>query len=214
MPRRSPSCGLCWPLRLRPEPTKAGSARRTVHPGRHSDALHGSVWLAKRPATCRAIARQVCADATDQIGVASRLVRAYFCNGEGRVMVRLSHSNWRRLLGCVLAYALVLQAFIFALDVGQSAIAAAQDPVWAGFELCSHSAGGSTRPDAPAHVPTGDAHCIFCIVGGVYVNCAPPGAPQFVKVMLSNAAWPHATPRLVALVVIESAWPRGPPASA
>ena len=45
-------------------------------------------------------------------------------------MVRLSHSNWRRLLGCVLAYALVLQAFIFALDVGQSAIAAAQDPVW------------------------------------------------------------------------------------
>ena len=129
-------------------------------------------------------------------------------------MARVSHKAWRRVIAGVLAYALALQGFIFALDIGRPAVAASPDPAWAGFELCSHSGGGATAPGAPSQGPVGDLHCLFCIAGAVYVNCAPPCAPQFSKVMLTNAVWPLTAPRLVALVVNKSAWPRGPPAAA
>ncbi len=129
-------------------------------------------------------------------------------------MARISHIAWRRVIAGVLAYALALQGFIFALDIGRPAVAAddANGTSWAGFELCSH--GGAALPGAPAQSPAGDPHCLFCIAGAVYVNCAPPCAPQCSKVVLTNAVWPLAAPRLVARFINEGAWPRGPPAAA
>jgi hypothetical protein len=133
-----------------------------------------------------------------------------------RIMRTYSHSThdaWRRILSCLLAYALALQGCIFAFDMSRSAIAAAPDAVFAGYALCSHS--GAALPDAPAQSPVGDSRCMLCcMAGAVYVNCAPPCAPQFSKVEFTIAAWPLKAPRLVALVVNAQAWPRGPPATA
>jgi hypothetical protein len=127
-----------------------------------------------------------------------------------------SHRAWRRVLAGVLAYALALQGFLFALDIGRPALAAddhADATAWAGFVLCTHG-GGASSPVAPAQTPVGDLHCPFCIAGAVFVDCAPPCPPLWNKIVLTNAVWPSAAPRLVALFVNESAWPRGPPLAA
>jgi hypothetical protein len=129
-------------------------------------------------------------------------------------MASISHRGWRRTLAGVLVCALVLQGFIFAADKLQAAIGGAQDAAWAGFELCTHSGSASASPETPAQAPVGDSHCPFCTVGAPYVNCAPPGAAQYIRIVLTSAVWPLATPRLVAFIVNESAWPRGPPAAA
>lgn len=117
------------------------------------------------------------------------------------------------MIAGVLAYALAVQGFIFALDIGRPAIAA-DGAVFAGFELCSHGGGGAALPGTPSQAPVGDLHCLFCIAGAVYVNCAPPCAPLWNKIVLINAVWTSTKPRLIALFVNESAWPRGPPAAA
>jgi hypothetical protein len=129
-------------------------------------------------------------------------------------MARISHAAWRRVIAGVLVYALAFQGFVFALDIGRPAIAAVDGVAFAGFELCTHNTAGTSGPGAPAQAPAGDLHCMFCIAGAIYVNCAPPCAPLWNKIVLSNAVWPAAAPRLVALFVNESAWPRGPPTAA
>lgn len=125
-------------------------------------------------------------------------------------------ASWRRVIACILAYALAAQGFIFALDIGRSAMAAADDAsakAFAGLELCSHS-GGTTSPQTPSQGPIADLHCLFCLAGAVYVNCAPPCAPQWNKVVAADAAWLPAAAPLRVLAVHRSAWPRGPPAAA
>ena len=127
-------------------------------------------------------------------------------------MARVSQTGWRRVFSFVLAYALVLQGFVFALGDGRPA-GAATNVAWAGFELCKHSGGGSTSPVVPSPIPVGDNHCPFCFAGAAYVACAPPFAPEYSKVVLTNAMWPLAPQRLAAFLVNESAWPRGPPSA-
>jgi hypothetical protein len=132
-----------------------------------------------------------------------------------RIHSHSAQGAWRRVLSCLLAYALALQGCIFAFDSSRSAIAAAPDAVSAGYALCSHSGAGAAVPDTPAQSPVGDNGCLFCcIAGAACVNCAPPGAPQYSNVDFTSAVWPIVAPRLVALVVNAKAWPRGPPAAA
>lgn len=126
-------------------------------------------------------------------------------------MAKPSHRLWRRVLGCVLAYALALQSFILVLDIGGPAYGASQDPVFAGFELCHH--GDATLPNGPAQTPIG-GHCPFCFAGAVFVECPAPCAAHCHTMLFSIAVWPLTAPRLVALFVNESAWPRGPPVAA
>ena len=126
-------------------------------------------------------------------------------------MANRSHRGWRRVLGCVLAYALALQGFILVLDVGGAAYGAAPDRVFAGFELCHH--GGAPLPNAPTQAPSG-GHCPFCFAGAVFVNCPAPCAARCLTMLPGIALWPLVTPQLIALVVNSSAWPRGPPAAA
>jgi Protein of unknown function (DUF2946) len=134
----------------------------------------------------------------------------------GRVMRRISRNSWGRVFACVLAYALVLQGFFFAFGMGRPAIAAAENAALPGFALCTHHGDGSALPGAPSQNPVGDQHCPFCIAGASagYVKSAPPIAPEYRKVALTNATWPLAPQRLVAFLVNESSWPRGPPAAA
>ncbi len=133
------------------------------------------------------------------------------------MMPRASRTGWRRIIAGVLAYAVALQGFIFALDLGHPAAAAADAAnagAWAGFELCTHSGGGAGSPGVPAQVPVGDMHCPFCVAGAVFMNCAPPAALQYSTILLTDVVWPPTAPRLVALFLSESAWPRGPPVAA
>ena len=124
-------------------------------------------------------------------------------------MANHSQRGWRRVLGCVLAYALALQGFIVVLDIGGPAYGAAPDRVFAGFELCQH--GGATLPDTPA--PIG-GHCPFCFTGAVFVNCPAPCAARCLAMLPGRVAWSLTAPRLIALFVNASAWPRGPPPAA
>jgi hypothetical protein len=135
-----------------------------------------------------------------------------------RIMVRVarvSHSGWRRVFACALAYALVLQGLIFAATDIRPAVGTADSAAWAEFPLCSHSGLDPAAPQAPAQHPAGDNLCLFCcIAGAACVNSAPPGAPPYSKVEFTSVVWPLIAPRLVALVVNAKAWPRGPPAAA
>lgn len=136
-------------------------------------------------------------------------------------MMRLKYSTarkagWWRVLSCALAYALALQGFIFAANVGAAvsvAVSGTERPILAGFELCTHG-GTATLPDTPQQIPASDDHCPFCISGLLYVNCAPPRTPHGAAVVITRPLWPLAASRLVTLFVNESAWPRGPPLAA
>jgi hypothetical protein len=151
-----------------------------------------------------------------QKGIAPNEAYAYFFCRWGwarRMTAMTSHRVGRRILSCVLAYALALQGFIFAATIDGPAISAANAAAWTGFQLCTHDGGSAALPGAPSQAPAGDGHCIFCLGGAVYVDGARPSAPHYSKVGLTNVAWPRAAPRLVAFFVNESAWPRGPPAA-
>jgi hypothetical protein len=122
-----------------------------------------------------------------------------------------SHGIWRRTLSCALAYALVIQGFVFAAGIAAPAIGASDAATWSGFELCQH--GGTGSPAVPAKAPD-DNCCVYCTIGGLYVASAPPSTPQYDIADFTTAAWRHAAPRLVTLLVYGSAWPRGPPSAA
>jgi hypothetical protein len=129
-----------------------------------------------------------------------------------RVMASVSNRGWRRILACLLAYTLVLQAFVFAVEIGHAAAGPADgSAAWAGFELCSHHSDGAVSPDAPAQAPVDCLHCQFCIAGAVYLGCAPPSIPPFSTIIFTVAAWSLARPQLPVLFANESARPRGPP---
>lgn len=117
----------------------------------------------------------------------------------------------RRLIACAMAYAFALQGFIFALDIGNSAFAAVNDTAWAGFELCVHSGAVPTVPGVPDQGPVGHAHCVYCIVGTVFLNATPAAAPNVHQVLLADGVTALAAGRLVPPNVSQSAWPRGPP---
>ena len=59
-----------------------------------------------------------------------------------RIYSHSAHGAWRRILSCLLAYALALQGCIFAFDMSRSAIAAAPEAALVGYALCSHSGAG------------------------------------------------------------------------
>lgn len=121
-------------------------------------------------------------------------------------------NRWRRVIAYALAYAFALQGFIFALEVGDPAFAAANGAKWPGFELCAHDGTVPTPPAAPDHGPMCNVHCIFCVTDAVFLDSPPPATPHYQKVPLAGAMRAHSAPRLVALLAVESAWPRGPPA--
>jgi len=127
-------------------------------------------------------------------------------------MASISNRGWRRIVACLLAYTLVLQAFVFAVAIGHAAAGPADGSAdWAGFELCSHRSDGTASPGTPAQAPVGSDHCQFCIAGAVYLDCAPPSISQFSTIAFTVATWPLAAPQLAACLVNESARPRGPP---
>ena len=128
-------------------------------------------------------------------------------------MAKVSQGLRRRVFTCALAYALAVQGFIFALQIGSSAFAA-DGTAWAGFELCTHNGVSSTSPEAPVQSPLGNIHCVFCVAGAVFLNSPPPSPPPSRLLVFTDVDWSLPRLRLVAIPAVESAWPRGPPVAA
>ena len=126
-------------------------------------------------------------------------------------MTRSLQARSRRVIAYALAYAFALQGFSLALEIGNSAFAAANGVGWAGFALCAHGGDAPTVPGVPDQGPIGNVHCVFCIAGAAFLNSAPPAAPHYRKVPLVGTMTALSAQRLVALLAVESAWPRGPP---
>jgi len=127
-------------------------------------------------------------------------------------MAAILPRSLRRVIAYLLAYALCLQGFVFAIASVSPAGASIQNPTFVALALCSHSQ-TTTLPDAPTQAPLGQPHCLFCIAGAVYVNCASPSAADFDFTFVSTV-WLPAAPNLIARFVGGGAWPRGPPAVA
>jgi hypothetical protein len=125
----------------------------------------------------------------------------------------IAHRGWSGILACLLAYALVLQSFVFAATSGRPVPGSADDTPWAG-ELCSHHGDATGPAEVPPQGPAVDEHCLYCIAGALYVDCAPLAAPQYRNGNFLDTVVALKARRLVALFNYASAWPRGPPAAA
>ena len=120
---------------------------------------------------------------------------------------------WRRLIAVVLVHAVAVQALLVALGGFSLTANAEQRPP--AFEMCSHSADGTTQ--SPAKIPDHSActHCIFCFAGAHHavIGAAPA---VFHRVNVAMAVVPSlddaSGPKRLTRYTIAS--PRGPPLSA
>ncbi len=83
-------------------------------------------------------------------------------------MARMNYRNqtgWRRLMGLLAAYLLVLHVVFAGASTGHY-FAQANDAAY-GAAFCLNDAGDPSSPaDAPAHSPHGKVHCVLCAGGG------------------------------------------------
>jgi hypothetical protein len=127
-----------------------------------------------------------------------------------------SHCLWRRLTGCVAAYAIALHGILVAfagVPIGTHDINADNA---LRFELCSHDlAGEAVSPETPGAPASSDTHCKFCIAGAhaSVVAPTPPGIAFIIKTT-GGPLWAAAD--CVSLVSSRylNKQPRGPPLTA
>jgi hypothetical protein len=117
---------------------------------------------------------------------------------------------WRRAVGAVLIYAVVVQSLFLGL-AGVAASASTGDGLPA-FELCLN--GHQDSPLSPADLP-GSTHCIFCFAGTHFASAPPPLVSfQRINLEVGDAWWPLENWRLPDFYEYSSAQPRGPPLDA
>jgi hypothetical protein len=120
---------------------------------------------------------------------------------------------WRRLVGAVAIYALVMQPLLLTVVGGQLAQAAALDEA-AFAELCQHNADGSPVAPADQQKHPAHQHCLQCFSGAFVLHGAPQAVTiasvdrEFRKQPLSGRAL-----RLSSTSQYSAARPRGPPLS-
>jgi hypothetical protein len=127
-------------------------------------------------------------------------------------LTRAKHTRgiWRQLTGCVIAYVLVLQAFLVALSGAQLDVARAAGGGALAIELCLHDAG-----DAPAAPDRHADHCAFCVACAHQVFVAPPRMPLPVLAAAPNAVpWPARDLPAAIAGAHPDHRPRGPPLTA
>jgi hypothetical protein len=124
-----------------------------------------------------------------------------------------SRRLWRRTVGIVVIYAVVLQS-VFLGFAGVPA-SASTDGALPGFELClnGHQDGPLSPADLPGH--HGNTHCIFCFAGTHFASGPPPLTFfQRIDLEIGNAWWPLDNWRLSDFYEYSRFQPRGPPLGA
>jgi hypothetical protein len=133
------------------------------------------------------------------------IARSHFGRGWARV--------WRRLVGVVVIYAVVLQSVF--LGFAGIAASASTDEGLPAFELClnGHQGGPLSPADLPGH--HGNTHCIFCFTGTHHASGPPPPFSfQRINLELGNAWWTVDDWRLSDFYEYSRSQPRGPPLDA
>jgi hypothetical protein len=118
---------------------------------------------------------------------------------------------WRRVVGCILAYALALQGIGYALASTQIIGQIAGDDSWPGYELCRGDTSAAEASGNIPHNPTGNYHCFYCIAGGNHLLGAPPFHPGVVAVAFVVVTWPFTPWQISTLNVYSGSRARGPP---
>ena len=127
-----------------------------------------------------------------------------------------SHGLWRRLTGCVAAYALALHGILIAfagLPIGTRDIS---DANTLRFELCIHDlTGDALFPETPTAPASTDTHCKFCIADAHSSIVVPtPAEIGFTIGAISSPPWAVADQDLPVSSRYFSKQPRGPPLTA
>ena len=121
---------------------------------------------------------------------------------------------WRRLVGAVAIYALVMQPLLLTIAGGQLAQASVVDEV-ALAQLCQHNSDGSpTEPSNHEQHPA-DQHCLQCFTGAFHLFDAPePAAVAFAGREFRKLRPAGQPLQLSSSSPYSIASPRGPPLSA
>jgi hypothetical protein len=127
-------------------------------------------------------------------------------------MTKHQRGIWRQLTGCVIAYVLVLQAFLVAVSGAPLGPAGAAGGGALGIELCLHD--GGDAPGLPDRHTDKD-HCALCVACGHHVFAAPAPLPLWVLVADPDVVlWPAKDHPAATTGEHPSHRPRGPPLTA
>jgi hypothetical protein len=126
---------------------------------------------------------------------------------------RRSRTFWPQLIGCIVAYALVLQGMLVALSAAQVAVASASADGGLAVALCLHDP--DTAPIRPDHPGDDKAHCAFCIAGAHQLLAAPDQASGRLPIAGPvGASWRPQDRLVPGSATFPDHRPRGPPSSA
>jgi hypothetical protein len=126
-----------------------------------------------------------------------------------------SYCVWRRVIGCIAAYALALHGILVAfagVPIGTRDIS---DANTLRFELCIHDLTGDAIPETPGAPASRDTHCKFCIADAHSSIVVPiPAEIGFTIGAISSPPWAVADQDLPVSCRYFSKQPRGPPLTA
>jgi hypothetical protein len=126
-----------------------------------------------------------------------------------------SHCLWRRLTGCVAAYALALHGILVAFAGLPTGTRDISDANTLRFELCIHDLTGDVlSPETPGAPASSDTHCKFCIADAHSFSVVPTPAGIGVTTTISSPRWAVADHDLPVSSRYFSKQPRGPPLTA
>jgi hypothetical protein len=115
---------------------------------------------------------------------------------------------WRGLVGCVVAYALVINALLSGV-MGAEWVAQAAAGLLG--EHCLTDARAAAPDPVPAGQPDDSSHCAFCILAAA--PAVPPAEPPSARIILPRASAPVAASDhdLILWPPHPGKLPRGPP---
>ena len=115
---------------------------------------------------------------------------------------------WRSFVGCVVAYALIINALLSGV-IGAEWVAQAAAGLLG--ERCPTDARAAAPDPAPAGQPDDSSHCAFCILAAA--PAVPAAEPPSARIILPRASAPAAASDrdLILRPILRGKLPRGPP---
>jgi hypothetical protein len=115
---------------------------------------------------------------------------------------------WRQLIGCAVAYVLVLQGVLLAASGAQVATTVLSGDQQ-GVELCLHDA--PAAPGSPDRHGDGTSHCPFCLAAAHLFLTAPDTPLGLIVRVTAPAPWLPGQAIVAISIATGAHQPRGPP---